>query len=127
MFIQKKQNKQRGYVKTKISSVRAFRWCIAHANNMYACRVITVQNLCHTWVILMTAHFLFPKIGVSAQIFWKFSLQVKIRYLRQTPVKFLQQINDYSENDFVSQLVDDFLASCYTSLTTKSSHFVWSI
>jgi len=47
--------------------------------------------------------------------------------LRQTSVQFLQQLNDYSENDLVSNLVDDFLASHYTSLTTKSSHFVWSI
>jgi len=52
---------------------------------------------------------------------------VKIRYLRQPPVKFLQQLNDYSESDFILKLVDDFLASRYTSLTTKSSHFVWSI
>ena len=40
-------------------------------------------------------------------------------YLRQPPVKFLQQLNDYSENDIVSKLVDDFLASRYASLTTK--------
>jgi len=30
----------------------------------------------------------YPKIGVSALIFWKFFSQVKIRYLRQPPVKF---------------------------------------
>jgi len=45
---------------------------------------------------------------VSAWIFWKFSSQVK-RYLRQPLVKFLQQFNDYSENDLVLKLVDDFL------------------
>jgi len=56
--------------------------------------------------------------------FQRFSSQVKIRYLRQVLVKFLQQLNDYSENDFVLNLVDDFLASRYTSLTTKSNHFV---
>jgi len=32
-----------------------------------------------------------------------------------------------SENDLVLKLVVDFLASCYASLTTKISHFVWSI
>jgi len=53
MYIQKKQNKQWGYFKTKISSVRAFRWCIAHDNSMCACRVITIQNVCHAWVILV--------------------------------------------------------------------------
>jgi len=52
---------------------------------------------------------------------------VKIRYFRQPFVKFLQQLKDYSENDFVLKLVDDFLAGRYASLTTKSSHFVWSI
>jgi len=30
-------------------------------------------------------------------------------------------------NDLVSTLVDDFFVGCYTLLTTKSSHFVWSI
>jgi len=29
--------------------------------------------------------------------------------------------------DLVLKLIDDFLVSLYTSLTTKSSHFVWSI
>jgi len=53
----------------------------------------------------MTTHFLYPKIGVSAWIFSKFSSQVKIRYLRQLPVKFLQQLNDYSENDLFLKLV----------------------
>jgi len=120
MFIQKKQ-------KSKISSVSAFRWCIAHANCMCARWDITIQNLCHAWMILMTTHYLYPKIGVSAWIFWKFSSQVKIRYFRQPPVKFLQQLTDYSENDLVLKSVDDFLASSYASLTTKSSHFVWSI
>ena len=52
---------------------------------------------------------------------------MKIRYFRQPSVKFLQQLNDYSENDLVLKSVDDFLASSYASLTTKSSHFVWSI
>jgi len=42
-------------------------------------------------------------------------------------VKFLQQLNDYSKNDLVLKLVDDFLASLYALLITKSSHFVWSI
>jgi len=46
--------------------------------------------------------------------------------MRQPPVKFLQQLNDYSENDFVLKLVDDFLASRYASLTAKSSDVVWS-
>jgi len=57
MFIKKKQNKQWGYFKTKISSVRVFRWCIAHANSMCARQVITIQNLCHTWVILVGNFF----------------------------------------------------------------------
>jgi len=47
--------------------------------------------------------------------------------LTQPFVKFLEQLNDYSENDFVLKLVDDFLASRYTSLTTKSCNFIWSI
>ena len=53
--------------------------------------------------------------------------QVKKRYLWQPFVKFLQQLNDYSENDLVLMLGDDFLASHYASLTTKNNHFVWSI
>jgi len=61
----------------------------------------------------------YPKIGVSAWIFWKFSSQVKIRYLRQPPVKFLQQLHDFNENDLVLNLVDDFLACRYASLATK--------
>ena len=52
---------------------------------------------------------------------------LKKGYLRQPFVKSLQQLNDYRENDLVLKLVDDFLASHYASLTTKSSHFVWSI
>jgi len=52
---------------------------------------------------------------------------MKKGYFRKPPVKFLQQLNDYSENDLVLKLIDDFLASRYASLTTKSSHFVWSI
>jgi len=87
-------------------------------------QVTTIQNVCYARVILMTTHFLYPKIEVNAWIFYNFSSQVKIRYLRQPLVKFLQQLNDYSENDLVFKLVDDFLASHYASLTTKSSHFV---
>jgi len=34
-------------------------------------------------------------------------------------------INDYSENDLVLKLADDFLASHYASLTTKNNNFVW--
>ena len=49
---------------------------------------------------------------------------MKIRYVRQPLVKFLQQLNDCSEIDLVLKLADDFLANCYASLTTKSSHFV---
>jgi len=103
----------------------SFQMKYCHANSMCARRAITIQNLCHTWVILISTHFLYPKIGVSAWIFWKFSSQVKMRYLRQPHVNFLQQLNDYTENYFILKLVDDFLASRYASLTTKSSHFVW--
>ena len=71
--------------------------------------------------------FSFPKIGVSALILKHFSSLLKKGYLRQAFVKFLQQLNDYSENDLILKLVDDFLASYYASLTTKSSHYVWSI
>jgi len=67
----------------------------------------------------MTTYFRYPKIGVTAWIFKIFSLLLKKGYLRQSFVKFLQQVNDYSENDLVLKLVDDFLASCYASLTTK--------
>jgi len=59
--------------------------------------------------------------------FLYFSSQVKIRYLRQPFFKFSQQLNDYSENDLVLKLVDDFLASHYSSPATRSSYFVWSI
>jgi len=62
MFIQKKQNEQRGYFMTKIFSVRAFRWCIVHANSMCACRDVAIQNLCHTWEILMITIFFSPKL-----------------------------------------------------------------
>jgi len=31
-----------GYFETTISSMRAFRWCIAHANSMCAHRVTTI-------------------------------------------------------------------------------------
>jgi len=41
--------------------------------------------------------------------------------------KFLEQLDDYSKNNLVLKLVDDFLASHYASLTRKSSHVVWSI
>ena len=54
--------------------------------------------------------------------FLQFSSQVKIRHLRQT-----LQLNNDIENDLVLKLVDDCLVSCYTSLTTKISHFVWTI
>jgi len=50
----------------------------------------------------MTTHFLYPKIWVSAWIFKNFSSLLKKGYLRQPFVKFLQQLNDYSENDLVS-------------------------
>jgi len=50
-----------------------------------------------------------PKIGVSTWIYWNFSSQVKIRYLRWPFVKFLQQLNDYSENDLVLKLIMIFL------------------
>jgi len=69
---------------------------------MCARRVITIQNVCHAWVILMTTHILYPKTGLSAWIFWKCSAQVKTRYLRQPLVQFLPQLNDYSENDLAS-------------------------
>jgi len=46
--------------------------------------------------------------------------------MRQLLFKFLQQLNGYCEIDLVLKLVDDFLASHYASLTTKSSNFIWS-
>ena len=81
-------------LRLKSPSTRAFRWCIAHANSMCAHWVITIQNLCHTWVILKTTHFLYPKIRVNAWMFCNFSSQVEIRYLRQplqvfTTIKWL--------------------------------------
>ena len=91
-----------------------------------ACVLIKLFSLCHAWVILITNHFLNHKIRVSAWIFWNFSSQLKIRYLRQLCFKFLQ-LNDFIGNDLVLKLVDNFLASRHTSLTTKSSDFVWSI
>jgi len=63
----------------------------------------------------------------SAWIFWKFSSQVKIKSLRQPPVKFLQQFKWLQWEWFSFKVSRWFLASPYASLTTKSSHFVWSI
>jgi len=71
--------------------------------------------------------FCLPQIWGKRKDILKFFFTVTIRYLKQPPVMFLQQLNDYSWNDVVSKLVDDFLASRYASMTTKSSHFVWSI
>jgi len=71
--------------------------------------------------------FSLPKIRISTWIFRNFSSQVKIRYWRQPLVKFLQQLNEYSKNELVLNLIDDFLTNYYTSQTTKSSHFVSSI
>jgi len=99
------------------SPQREFFRSIPHANSMCAHQVITIQKLCYTWVILMTTHFLYPKIRVSALIirvsvlitrvsaliirvnaliFWNFSSQAKTRYLKQPFVKFLQQLMNYS-------------------------------
>ena len=62
----------------------------------------------------MTTHFLHPKIGISAWIFWNFLH--KWRYdTWHNFGKFSQQLNDYSENDLVLKLINDFLASCYAS------------
>jgi len=36
---------------------------------MCARQDITIQNLCHACVIVITTHFLYPKIGVSTWIF----------------------------------------------------------
>jgi len=62
----------------------------------------------------MSTDSLYPKIGVSAWIFKNFSSLLMRGYLRQPFVKFLQQINDYSENDFVLKFVDGFLALVIT-------------
>ena len=64
-------------------------------------------------------HFLYPKIRVSTWIFCNFSSQVNIRHLRQALFMFLQQLNDYTKNDLVLQLLHDFLVSFYASLTIK--------
>ena len=58
--------------------------------------------------------------------FFNLSLRVKVRHLTQLRFEFLQHLNDYSANDLVLKLVD-FLASRYASLTTKSSHVLWSV
>ena len=42
-----------------------------------------------------------------------------MRYLRQPPVKLLEQLHDFNENDLVLKLVDDFLPCRYASLATK--------
>jgi len=64
----------------------------------------------------MTTNFLYSKIVVSTLIFLYFSSQVKIRYLRQPLVRFVQQLNKCSENDLVLKLFDDFLAIHYASV-----------
>ena len=70
----------------------------------------------------MTTHF-----WGKCMDFLKFLFTSEEKILERQPlVKFLQHLNDYSENDLVLKLVDDFLASRYASLTTKSSNFVWS-
>jgi len=90
------QNKQWGYFKTKMSSVRAFSRYISHADSICARQVITIENLCHAFEWLWWLPIFFtPKLGL-AHGFLKISLQVKIRYLRQPLVKFLQQLNDYN-------------------------------
>jgi len=43
--------------------------------------------------------------------FLKFSFTSEEGYLRQRFIKFLQQLNNYSEDGVVLKLVDDFLAS----------------
>jgi len=48
-------------------------------------------------------------------------------YWRQTLVKFLQQLNEYSKTELVLKLIDGFLASHCTSLSTRSSHSVWPL
>ena len=68
--------------------------------------------------------FSLPQNWGKCMDFLKILFTSEDKILRQPPVKFLQQLNDYSENHFVLKLVDNFLASCYASLTTKSSHFV---
>ena len=67
-FIQKKHNKQWRYSRTKISSTRAFKWCITHVNSMCERRAISNQNFCYAWVILMTTHFLYPMFRFLQQL-----------------------------------------------------------
>jgi len=38
-----------GHFETKISSMTAFRYVFAHANDMCARQVISILNLCHTY------------------------------------------------------------------------------
>jgi len=60
--------------------------------------------------------------------------------VKLSPFKFMSRMSDFEDYRFCflqnsgkcmdflkKKLVDDFLASRCTSLTTKSSHFVWSI
>jgi len=109
--------KQLGYVETKIP------WELSDdvLHIPIACVLVKLSPFkIYAWVILMTTHFLKPKIRVSAWIFWNFPSQVKIRYLRQ-------HLRFHSENDLILKLVDDFLVSRYASLTTISSHFEWFV
>ena len=77
----------------------------------------------HEWFLWLPIFFT-PKLGYAHGFLRNFSSLLKKGYSRQPFVKLLQQLNDYSENDLVLNLVDYFLASRYAS---KSSHFVRSI
>jgi len=71
--------------------------------------------------------FSLPQNWGKRMDFLKFFFTNEERVVETNFCQVLQQLNDYSENDLVLKLVDDFLASRHASVTTKSSHFVWSI
>jgi len=71
--------------------------------------------------------FSLPQKWVSAWIFWNFSSQIKNGIFETSSFQVFTTINDYSGNDLVLKLVDDFHVSHYASLTRKSSRFVGSI
>ena len=71
--------------------------------------------------------FYLPQNWGKRMDFLKIFFTSEEKILESTSCQIFTTFNDYSENDLDLKLVDDFLPSRYASLTTKSSHFVWSI
>jgi len=97
-------------------------------------RVITIQNLCHAWAILMAAHFLHQNWGKRMD-FLIFIFPSEDKILEPSSFQVFTTIKWWQWKWFIIckmiyfflKIVDEFLASCYASLLTKCSYFAWSI